>query len=99
MAAVLTVECILLFLLLQKTKIGLKIRAVASNPDSSRLVGINAGRMLMLGWALAAALGALAGSLVAGYVDRASTPASWPRCSCPPSPPLPSAASTARSGR
>ncbi len=70
LAAVLAVECILLYLLLQKTKIGLSIRAVASNPDSSRLVGINAGVMLMFGWALAAALGALAGSLVAGYENR-----------------------------
>ena len=39
-------------------------RAVSSNPESSRLVGVPAGRMLMLGWALAAALGALAGCLV-----------------------------------
>lgn len=70
LAVVLAVECVALFLLLQKTKIGLSIRAVASNPDSSRLVGINAGVMLMFGWALAAALGALAGSLVAGYEDR-----------------------------
>jgi len=70
LAAVLAIECVLLYLLLQKTKVGLSIRAVASNPDSSRLVGINAGVMLMFGWALAAALGALAGSLVAGYEDR-----------------------------
>jgi branched-chain amino acid transport system permease protein len=70
LAVVLAVECVALFLLLQKTKIGLSIRAVASNPDSSRLVGINAGVMLMFGWALAAALGALAGSLVAGYENR-----------------------------
>ena len=39
---------------------------MASNPESSRLVGINAGAMLMLGWGLSAALGALAGALVAG---------------------------------
>lgn len=70
LAIVLAVECLALFLLLQKTKLGLSIRAVASNPDSSRLVGINAGVMLMFGWALAAALGALAGSLVAGYENR-----------------------------
>jgi branched-chain amino acid transport system permease protein len=62
---VLLVECALLWFLLQRTRIGLKLRAVASNPDSSRLHGINAGTMLMFGWALSAALGAVAGSLVA----------------------------------
>ena len=47
------------------TKLGLAMRAAAANPASSRLVGINVGRMLMLGWGLAALLGALAGVLVA----------------------------------
>jgi branched-chain amino acid transport system permease protein len=61
----LSLECAFLYFLLQRTRLGLKIRAVASNPDSSRLVGINAGYMLMLGWALASSLGALAGTLVA----------------------------------
>lgn len=63
--AVLLAECLVLWLLLQRTRLGLRLRAVASNPDSSRLVGINTGVMLMLGWALAAAIGALAGTLVA----------------------------------
>jgi branched-chain amino acid transport system permease protein len=63
--AVLLAECAVLWLLLQRTRLGLKLRAVSSNPDSSRLHGINAGTTLMLGWALAAALGAIAGSLVA----------------------------------
>lgn len=65
LAVVLVVECLLLYVLLQKTKLGLALRAVASNPESSRLVGINTGGILMLGWGLAAALGAVAGSLVA----------------------------------
>ena len=65
-AAILVLECVLLWLLFQKTKVGLSLRAVASNPESSKLVGINTGAMLMLGWALAAGLGAVAGSLVAG---------------------------------
>jgi branched-chain amino acid transport system permease protein len=64
LVGVLAVECLLLYLLLQKTRIGLALRAVANNPDSSRLVGINTGRMLMFGWALAAALSALAGAMV-----------------------------------
>jgi branched-chain amino acid transport system permease protein len=55
----------LLYLLFQKTKVGLAMRAVSSNAESSRLVGIRVGRILMLGWGLAAALGALAGSLAA----------------------------------
>lgn len=64
-AAVLAVECAVLFVLLQKTKIGLALRAVASNPESSRLVGINPGNMLMLGWGIAAVLGAIAGTMAA----------------------------------
>ncbi|HYI62453.1 MAG TPA: branched-chain amino acid ABC transporter permease [Acidimicrobiales bacterium] len=63
-------ECALLYVLFQRTKVGLKLRAVASNGASARLVGINSSAMLMLGWALAAGLGALAGSLVAA--DRGS---------------------------
>jgi branched-chain amino acid transport system permease protein len=55
----------LLFLLFQRTKLGLAMRAAALNPDSSALVGVRVGSMLMLGWGLAAALGALAGVLVA----------------------------------
>jgi branched-chain amino acid transport system permease protein len=55
----------LLWLLFQHTGLGLAIRAAAQNPESSRLVGINVGRVLMLGWGLAALLGALAGVLVA----------------------------------
>ena len=62
----------LLYLLFQHTKVGLAMRAVASNTESSRLVGIRVGRMLMLGWGLAAALGALAGC-------RWPAPAAQPR--------------------
>jgi branched-chain amino acid transport system permease protein len=60
----LALECGLLYLLLQRTKVGLALRAVASNPESSRMVGVSVGSMLMLGWGLSAAIGALAGSLV-----------------------------------
>jgi len=55
----------LLFLLFNRTKLGLAMRAAAANPASARLVGINVGRTLMIGWGLAALLGALAGVLVA----------------------------------
>ncbi|MCZ7536660.1 MAG: branched-chain amino acid ABC transporter permease [Acidimicrobiia bacterium] len=64
LVGVLAAECLLLWLLLQKTRVGLGLRAVASNPDSSRLVGIGTGNMLMLGWAISAALGALAGAMI-----------------------------------
>lgn len=63
--AVLAVTVTFLYLLFQKTTVGLAMRAAAANPESSRLVGINVGRMLMLGWGLAAMLGALSGVLVA----------------------------------
>jgi branched-chain amino acid transport system permease protein len=63
LVGVLVAECVLLYLLLQRTKLGLAVRSVASNPESSQLLGIPVGTMLMLGWALAAALGALAGAI------------------------------------
>ncbi len=68
LVGVLLAECLILYLLLNRTRIGLAFRAVASNPESSRLVGVPVGRMLMLGWAMAAAIGALAGALVVAPV-------------------------------
>ena len=56
----------LLFALFQKTRFGLAMRAVASNPESARLVGVPTGRVLMASWGIAAAMGALSGTLVAG---------------------------------
>jgi branched-chain amino acid transport system permease protein len=55
----------LVFLSTQRTKLGLAMRAVAMNPESSRLSGIPVGRTLMVGWGLAALVGALAGALIA----------------------------------
>ena len=57
-----------LFLFFRFTPLGLAMRAVAQNPISSRLVGIRVGWMLALGWGLAAAVGAVAGMLVAPIV-------------------------------
>jgi len=54
-----------IFLILNKTKIGLAFRAVSSTLESSRLVGVKVGGTLMFGWALAAALGTLGGAMVA----------------------------------
>ncbi|MGO4390523.1 branched-chain amino acid ABC transporter permease [Variovorax sp. M-6] len=58
----------LLFGFFRFTSLGLAMRAAAQNPASSRLVGIDVGRMLMLGWGLAGAVGAVAGMLVAPVV-------------------------------
>jgi branched-chain amino acid transport system permease protein len=55
----------LLFLLFTQTKVGLAMRAVAQNRLASRLVGIKVGQILSIGWGLSAALGAVAGILVA----------------------------------
>jgi branched-chain amino acid transport system permease protein len=63
--AVLGVLAALLYLLFQKTKVGLAMRGVASNSESTALAGVPVGRMLMLGWGLAAAIGAVAGLLTA----------------------------------
>ena len=54
-----------LYLFFQRTKIGLAVRAVSVNPESSRLSGISVGRTLMIGWGIAAMVGALAGILIA----------------------------------
>jgi branched-chain amino acid transport system permease protein len=56
----------LLFMLFNRTKLGLAMRAVASNADSARLVGIPTHRVLMMSWGLAAAIGGLGGVVFAG---------------------------------
>jgi branched-chain amino acid transport system permease protein len=55
---------VLLLLLFQRTDLGLQMRASAFNPEMSRLLGVRVGRMLTLGWGLAALVGALAGLLI-----------------------------------
>jgi branched-chain amino acid transport system permease protein len=62
-AVLLTMVGLLLFF--QRTSIGLRMRAAAFGPEIARLLGVRVGRMLMLGWGLAAVLGALAGVLIA----------------------------------
>ena len=56
------------YLFFRHTRLGLAMRAAAYNPVSSRLVGIRVDRMLALGWGLAAAIGAIAGMMVAPIV-------------------------------
>jgi branched-chain amino acid transport system permease protein len=50
------------------TRIGLAMRAAAVLPESARLVGINTGWMISLGWGMATAIGAVAGMLIAPIV-------------------------------
>lgn len=63
--AVLAVVSILLWLLFSKTNLGLAMRCVANNQESSNLVGIPVGTVLQFGWGLAGAIGALAACLLA----------------------------------
>jgi branched-chain amino acid transport system permease protein len=54
-----------LFAFLRFTRLGLAMRGAAANPVSSHLVGIRVNSMLALGWGLAAAIGAIAGMMIA----------------------------------
>jgi branched-chain amino acid transport system permease protein len=62
------VVLVVLYLFFRFTPLGLAMRAAAQNPVSSRLAGIRVGWMLALGWGLAAAIGAVAGMLIAPVV-------------------------------
>jgi branched-chain amino acid transport system permease protein len=55
----------LLYVFFRFTPTGLAMRAAAQNPESARLCGIRVGRMLAIGWGLAAVIGATAGIMVA----------------------------------
>ena len=57
-----------LFFFFRYTRIGLSMRAAAANPASARLVGVRVGWMNALGWGMAAAIGAIAGILIAPVV-------------------------------
>jgi branched-chain amino acid transport system permease protein len=56
------------YVFFQYTRVGLAMRAAASLPESARLVGINTSWMIALGWGMAAAIGAIAGILIAPVV-------------------------------
>ncbi len=57
-----------LFAFFRFTPLGLAMRAAAQNPTSARLAGVRVDWMLALGWGLAAAVGAVAGAMVAPVV-------------------------------
>ena len=62
------VVAVLLFALFRYTDVGLRMRAAAFEGEVARMLGVRVGRMLTLGWALAAVAGSLAGILVAPSV-------------------------------
>ncbi len=68
MIGVTLVLLLLLYLFFRYTRIGLAMRAAATLPESARLVGINTSWMIALGWGMAAAIGAIAGMLIAPVV-------------------------------
>jgi len=59
---------LLLYVFFRYTRVGLAMRAAASVPESARLVGVNVGWMIALGWGMAAAIGSIAGMLIAPIV-------------------------------
>lgn len=70
-AGMLFITCVmlaLLFVFFRFTKVGLSMTAAASDPVSARLVGIRVGWMIALGWGMAAAIGAVAGIMIAPVV-------------------------------
>ncbi|HEX6000223.1 MAG TPA: branched-chain amino acid ABC transporter permease [Hyphomicrobiaceae bacterium] len=68
MIAVTLVVLLALFAFFRFTPLGLAMRAAAQNPTSARLAGVRVDWMLALGWGLAAAVGAVAGTMVAPAV-------------------------------
>jgi branched-chain amino acid transport system permease protein len=63
------VTMLLLTGLFRFTRLGLAMRASAFGQEVARLLGVRVGRMLTLGWALAAVVGSLSGLLIAGEAN------------------------------
>jgi branched-chain amino acid transport system permease protein len=66
--AVMLLMLALVYAFFRFTRVGLAMRASAENAVSSRLSGVPVGSMLALGWGLAAAIGAIAGMMIAPLV-------------------------------
>jgi branched-chain amino acid transport system permease protein len=60
-----------LLLLVQKTKLGRAMRATAQNPQVAGLMGVNINQIISITFVLGAALGAVAGVMVAAYYSIA----------------------------
>jgi branched-chain amino acid transport system permease protein len=63
--AVSAVVLLAIYVMLQRTTIGLTMRAAAHHPEASRLLGVHVSWMLALGWGLASAVGAVSGIMAA----------------------------------
>jgi branched-chain amino acid transport system permease protein len=63
--AVSGVVLLVIYVVLQRTTVGLTLRAAAHHPEASRLLGVRVSWMLALGWGLASAVGAVSGIMVA----------------------------------
>lgn len=50
---------------MQRTRVGLAMRAAAFHEEVARISGVRVGRMLLLGWAIAGGIGGVAGVLIA----------------------------------
>lgn len=70
--SVVIVLCILLSLFLNKTRIGVSLRAVSQDKKASALVGINVGRTTMLGTIIGCGIGGISGMLYSIYYGSLS---------------------------
>jgi branched-chain amino acid transport system permease protein len=62
---VLVVLCVLLYLFIERTKLGIALRAVAENRLAAGALGVPVLYILALGWGIAAAIGAICGAMAA----------------------------------
>lgn len=70
---VVIVLVLVLTIVFTRTSVGLAMRASAFNPEVARLSGVRVSRMLVLGWAIAGLVGAVAGVLVAPLTTLSPT--------------------------
>lgn len=68
-AATMTLVLLALYVLQRQTRLGLAYRAVTSNRESAELSGVRVQRVIMGGWMIAAMVGAVAGTLIAGEIN------------------------------
>jgi branched-chain amino acid transport system permease protein len=62
--------CVLLWAILYRTRFGVAVRAVIDDPQAAGLAGINVPRIFMLVFALASAIGGVAGFLIAASQEQ-----------------------------